>query len=167
MIHSFIIAAISADGYIAERADQVSTSWTSAEDKTFFSERTKQAGVVVMGATTFKTIGRALPGRHMIVYSTSPIEAEGVETTTAEPMALLADLEQRGFKEIAICGGASIYTQFMKAGAVQTLYLTVHPVVFGAGIPLFTEPLRRNLVLTKTTPLSPSVLLLEYSIQSH
>ena len=57
----FIIAAISADGFIAKDPKEPSTSWTSLVDKKHFSEITKRAGTVVMGAKTYETIGKALP----------------------------------------------------------------------------------------------------------
>lgn len=144
IIHSmkiFIISAISADGFIAKDPIAPSTSWTSAEDKKHFSEITKRAGVIVMGAKTFATIGRALPGRKTIVYSNTPINVTGIETTSLAPAELIKQLEQEGFKEVAICGGTTIYTMFMKAGVVDSLYLTIEPVIFGSGIPLFKETL--------------------------
>lgn len=64
-----LIAAISADGKIAERPDQTSLDWTSKEDTKFFVEKTKEAGVVVMGARTYATIGKPLKGRRLIVLS--------------------------------------------------------------------------------------------------
>lgn len=170
MIHSFIIAAISRDGFIARTSGQNSTDWTSQEDKKFFRERTKAAGVMVMGSTTFETIGKALPGRHMIVYSDKDVSHDPryaeIEVTKKDPQELLKDLEQRGYKEVAICGGASIYTLFMKHNAVQTVYLTVHSPLFESGIPLFNEPMMDRLTAVKSTDLAPNVILVEYQVQS-
>lgn len=64
-----LIAAISVDGKIAEHPDQISLDWTSKEDTKFFVEKTKEAGVVVMGARTFATIGKPLKGRRVIVLT--------------------------------------------------------------------------------------------------
>src|SRR6185436_20244233 len=100
------IAMMTADGLIA-RHDHHAALWSSKEDKQFFSKRTKEAGVIVMGAKTFATMGKPLPGRLNIVYTPDPILMEGVETTTLPPPELLASLEKRGFKEVAICGGST------------------------------------------------------------
>lgn len=161
----FLIAAISTDGYIAP-ADKTflpSISWTSSEDKKFFARRTKEAGVVIMGSRTYETIGRPLPERHTIVYSDSK-SYEGVETTAQDPQVLLADLEKRGYKEVAICGGATIYTMFMEAGLIDTMYLTVEPVVFGQGIPLFSKPIFTRLSLQQETKLGGQTILLKYTV---
>lgn len=175
-MHCFLIVALTADGYIGKDAHHTSTRWTSAEDSRWFNQRTKQAGVMVMGRTTFDTIGRALPDRSTIVYSRqlpdgaadiatqTKLEKNQVYYTTASPQDLLAKLEQLGCTEVAICGGSSIYTLFMTAGVVQTLYLTIEPVLFGRGVALFNQPLEQQLQLTEVNKLSDSTIVLSYSV---
>lgn len=164
MISAFIIAAQSLDGFISPLEHTNSMSWTSGADKDFFKKRTKEAGVIVMGRTTFETIGKALPERKMIVYTSKPLEIEGVETTQLAPKELLYKLEKEGYTEVAICGGSSIYSLFLESGLVSKLYITLEPVLFGNGIPLFTSVYQTRLELLSTTPLSQNTLLLEYQI---
>src|SRR5689334_19489130 len=104
---TFIIAAVSADGYIAKDAHHSPMFWTSKADKKRFVELTKQAGVVVMGSSTYITLSKPLKERVNIVYSKSKT-FEGVEMTQDSPKDLLNKLEARGFKEVAICGGSNI-----------------------------------------------------------
>ncbi len=159
---AFIIAALTADGFIAENSSHAAT-WTSKADKEFFRKRTKEAGVMVMGSKTFETIGKALPGRKTVVYTSSK-SYEGVETTKESPAELLARLEKEGFSEAAICGGSSIYTLFMKSGLVSKLYVTVEPVTFGTGMGLFNEKMNTTLSLVSSTPLEGGAVLLEYDV---
>jgi len=159
----FIIAALSADGFIAKDQAHAAT-WTSKEDKQFFAKKTKEAGVVVMGSNTYKTIGRPLKERLNIVYSRQALIFPDVQVTQEYPEDLVARLEKQGFGEIAIIGGAQIYTLFMEAGLVDTLYLSVEPLIFGQGIPLFTKPLQTNLSLILQQRLGEQSLLLEYSV---
>ena len=98
MIHTFIIAAQTVDGFIAKDPSEISTAWTSGADKKFFVERTKKAGVVVMGSKTFETIGKPLKDRLTIVYSRRGKAYEDVETTAKHPKDILGELEQRGFR---------------------------------------------------------------------
>ena len=166
-MNCFIIAVLSADGYIARDSSAPSTAWTGKADKKRFVEITKRAGVVVMGQNTWKTFGgRALKDRLNIVYSPEPIPdlPPGVEITAKSPADLLAELEKRGFKEVAICGGSQIYTMFMKSGLVNKLYLTVEPVIFGDGIRLFKESLDYKLKLENSTQTEDGALLLEYAV---
>lgn len=161
----FMIAAVTADGYIARHANHLA-DWTSKEDKQLFVRLTKEAGVMVMGSTTFKTIGRALPGRRMMVYSSKPesIDTEGVEGVNEEPSELVARLEKEGESGLAICGGASIYNLFIRSGMVDELYLTVEPKLFGTGIQLFAGELDIDLNLIDTEKLNDNTVLLHYKV---
>lgn len=164
MISAFMIAAISLDGYISPIEHTKSTQWTSDADKKLFVQKTKEAGVMVMGRTTFDTIGKALPGRRTIVYTSKSIDIEGVETTQLPPAELLAQLESEGHTQVAICGGASIWSQFMHAGCISKLYITLEPILFGSGVPLLNEIGPIRLTLVSSTLIAENTLLLEYDI---
>lgn len=161
----FIIAAVSLDGMIGRDSGH-GADWTSKEDKKLFKELTKQAGVIVMGSKTFKTIGRALPDRRNIVMTRSPDDSypEGVEPTNEAPEQLLARLEQEGATSVAICGGAEIYYLFMQHQLVDELYITVEPVVFGTGVPLFRNTLNTKLQLSESRQLNKNCVLLHYKV---
>lgn len=175
---TFIIAALSADGYIAKDANH-SAFWTSKDDKKRFVELTKRAGVVVMGSTTFATLPRPLKDRRNIVYTRSKnydkqieaLRAEGatgdIEVTSLPPAELLADLAKRGYKEVAICGGSKIYTMFMKARAVDKIYLTIEPIIFGKGIRLFDEDMQQFLTLLSSEVTPNGTVMLEYQVNHH
>ncbi len=181
-----IIAAVSADGKIAQRAGQSSLDWTSKEDTRFFVEKTKEIGTVVMGNTTWQTFGKPLKGRRLIVLSrmaqttpnpSSPEEGKRVSSPSqgevkegsvefvSEPVAdLVARLEREGVTALAVCGGANVYAQFLSAGLVNELFLTVEPVLFGDGVPLAAGIDRVNLEFIDSTMLGDSSVLLHYRV---
>ncbi len=164
MIKVFIIAAMSADGFIAKDSQHSPMYWSSKVDKKRFVELTKRAGVVVMGSSTYKTIGQPLKERVNIVYSKNQT-FEGVQMTQDSPIELIQKLEEKGHKEVAICGGTHIYTMFMKSGLVDTLYLTIEPVFFGKGMNLFNEDLHYSLkLISSQTSEATGTLLLEYKV---
>ncbi len=159
-----LIAAISADGKIGQAPGQSSLEWTSKEDTRFFVEKTKEIGTVVMGNTTFKTFGKPLKGRRLIVmtHTISPERAErveGIEFTSESVLALVARLENEGVTHLAVCGGASVYSQFLQSGLVNELFLTVEPVLFGEGIPLVSGIGRIDLKLIESRPLGQGILM--------
>ncbi len=165
---TFIIAALTADGLLAKGHDHV-TTWTSKADKNFFKEKTKEAGVIVMGSKTFETIGRALPGRRNIVLSRTKKfdDVNGLETSSESPRELVTRLEKEGVRELAICGGAGIYTSFMKENLVDTLYITVEPILFGQGLSLFNESFETKLKLKESRPIGDGAVVLEYEVIKH
>jgi dihydrofolate reductase len=160
-----LVAALTADGFIGRSSDHLA-DWTGKADKKLFVRVTKEMGVMVMGSRTFATIGRALPGRRTIVYTSRPeeITAEGVETTGEPPADLVKRLQQEGANGLAVAGGASIYNQFMKAGVVDELYLTITPVLFGQGVRLFTDEMAISLELIDHTALDEDTILLHYKV---
>lgn len=162
----FIIAALTADGFIGRDSGHTA-DWTGGEDKKVFTRLTKEAGVMVMGSRTLATIGRALPERRTIVYTSRPddIAIEGVEPTNEPPAELLKRLENEGAKAVAIAGGASIYRMFMEAGLVDELYLTYVPILFGQGVTLFSGELSSRLELLDETKLSDGAVVLHYIVK--
>lgn len=158
-----IIAAMSADGFIAESKDQL-INWTSKEDKKFFSDMTKKSGVMVLGGNTFRTFKALLPGRRHIVYTRGKIDNPGAEATDEEPIKLIRRLQDEGLTEVAVCGGSSIYSMFLEAGVVTDVYLTIEPLIFGRGIKLFENPSKVKLILQSVKKLNDSTVLLHYKV---
>jgi dihydrofolate reductase len=163
----FIIAALTTDGFIGRDATHTSIDWTSVEDKHAFRAATKDAGVMVMGSRTFATINRSMPGRKIVVYTTHPQDLpvlDGVEATDKSPAELLRQLESEGYTQVAICGGSSVYTQFLQAGVVDELHLTIEPILFGKGVTLFNDTLDIKLELDRTKHLNQHTLQLVYRV---
>jgi dihydrofolate reductase len=159
----FIIAAQTKDGFIAKDENHAA-SWTSKEDKRRFVELTKKAGVIVMGSKTANTLPFPLKDRLNIVYTRNPdLKREGFEYTQKSPQDLIEELSARGYTDVAICGGTSIYTLFMKSGLVSKLYLTIEPISFGTGLPLFYEDFSSKLKLIKSETVE-GTLFNEYEV---
>lgn len=168
-----LIAALSADGFIARQKHELSTKWTSKEDARWFSRKTKEIGICIMGKTTYDTIGRPLPGRLIYVLSKTgqPMtilpnseitEAGSVLVTSSSPEEIVTVLRERGVARVAVCGGGSVYNQFLQQQLVDHLFLTIEPALFGAGITLAQQPLDLKLRLLQLHPLSESTIVLEY-----
>lgn len=160
----FIVAALTADGFIGRSSDHF-PDWTGKADKQFFTEVTKRAGVMVMGRSTYETIGRALPGRKTVVYTSRPLDNTEVETTNLPPEELLTQLQDEGYNEVAICGGQATYDLFLRAGLVDELYLTFAPVLFGAGLTLAKTEMSQALSLKEVKTLDDDTLLAIYEVQ--
>lgn len=166
-----LVMATTADGKIAKDKEHIA-DWTSKEDKKFFVEKTKECKVMIMGMTTYQTIGRPLPGRLTIVYTRNPNAPElqpqpGVlEYTNLGARELLAQLEKRGFAEVALVGGGTINAMFLREKLIDDIYLSIEPYVFGAGLSVFAEaPADVALDLIEVSKLSEQVVLLHYRLK--
>ena len=156
------------NGKIAHSSDEL-VDWTSKEDKQFFHAETKKCGVIVMGNSTYKTMGRPLPGRLNMVMTRSPDVSQNwsgvLEFTAKPPQELLLDLELRDFNTVAVTGGAQIFSQFLEAGLADELAITIEPKIFGSGINIFADMSRDfALELIETRTLNPHVVLLRYRV---
>jgi dihydrofolate reductase len=164
----FAIAAITVNGLIGQSPNQTSWDWTSPEDRKLLVSLTKEAGSVVLGSRTFDTFEhkRAFPGRRTIIYTRHPetITIPGIETTGETPMELVTRLEHEGLAGLAVLGGTSIYDQFLKSGVLQELYLTVEPVIFGSGVPLFGTAAAKLRALD-SRKLNDNTVLLHYAVE--
>lgn len=171
-----LFAALSADGFIARHEKELSKKWTSKEDILWFARKTKEIGICIMGRTTYETKGKPLLGRATIVLSKNgkpiaevqpiePSETGNVYFTNSSPEEIVADLERRGVTKIAICGGSTIYHQFLHLGLVNRLYLTIEPLFFGTGISLANRALNTKLRLLQLHPLSENTIVLEYQVE--
>jgi dihydrofolate reductase len=163
-VRVLLLAVITLDGKIARHAHELS-NWSSREDKRLFARTTREAGVVIMGRSTYETIGRPLPDRLNVVMTRHPpVDApEGVEFTADSPRRILERLAARGYNAVAVTGGAQVYRAFLEAGVVDELWLTVEPLAFGEGISLFGDaPFEQRFALLEAQRLGEGAVHLRY-----
>ena len=61
--------------------------------------------------------------------------------------------------------GGKLATSFLKEGLVNEIYLNVEPIVFGKGIPIFTnENFEKNLELLQVKKFSKNEVRLHYMV---
>lgn len=160
--------AITLDGKIAKHANQFA-DWTSKADKKMFVAETKKAGVIVMGETTYNTIGRPLPNRLNIVLSHEPERHESIpgslEFIKATPKEIVSLLEKRGFETVILGGGATVNGSFLKESLIDEIWLTIEPKIFGEGLPLFNgADVNLNLELISVEKIDENVLQVRYRV---
>lgn len=80
----------------------------------------------------------------------------GVERVylNGQPQEICANLEARGIHKAALLGGPSTNLQFLRAGLVDEIYLTVEPVTIGRGIRFLNEPLESRWTLADSQVLN-------------
>jgi len=165
-----LIAAMSIDGFIAplDKESLPSTVWTSKEDKDFFSQKSKEIGLMIMGSKTFETIGKTLPERVSIVMTSQPEKYAKYKDpdllfTDETPEEILENLAKQEVEQVALCGGSNIYSLFLEKGLVDKMFLTVEPFIFGEGVKLFNSKIEQEFSLLKQNRLNEKgTLLLEY-----
>jgi len=161
--------AMSLDGYIAGpkgEADWI-TMDPGIEMASFFS----QFDTILVGRGTFEPMAAAgrttMPGMKTIVFSTTlrPEDHRGVSIITENHLQVLADLKASAGKDIWLFGGGTLFRTLVEASMVDTVELSVVPILLGAGIPLAPNPTRRiSLSLAGHKIYASGIVVLEYTI---
>jgi dihydrofolate reductase len=96
--------------------------WYIPEDEQYYDKSTRSyGGNVLMGSTTFKTIGaQPMPGRQNYVLTRDKTPMDGVEAVN-DLDRFLKDFQD---KDLWIIGGANIFSQVIQAGEADELYIT-------------------------------------------
>jgi dihydrofolate reductase len=162
-----LLMAQTLDGRIAKDANHF-PDWTESADKKFFRSRTKEAGVMIFGRTTFETLPGVLPGRLSVVMSRSAGEWEAREEnlvfTSLSPKEILKKLKSLGFQNTIVAGGTTINSLFARENLIDQVIVTLSPLVFGQGLGVFDETVEMNLQLEKFEKIGETTLALWYSV---
>ena len=129
--------AVSHDGYIAKLDGD--SSWVSSVDEDLFVKRAREAGCLVVGRRTFEQYrGSIYPISAIlnIVLTTdakyASLEPNVVTASSADEAVTMA--QEKGIHRMLVAGGAQTARAFYERGIVNEIYLSVHPLVLGAGI---------------------------------
>jgi dihydrofolate reductase len=111
-----LVAAVARNGVIGNGPD---IPWKLPGEQRLFKELT-MGHVLLMGRTTYESIGRPLPGRTTIVLTRSPTwSADGVLVAHDLPVALaLADTVDG---DVMVAGGGEVYAAALPLADEQVL----------------------------------------------
>ena len=127
---------------IIARNENDPVNWSSAEDKRFFKQITTESGLVLMGRRTYESIGRNLPGRINVVMSRQkeinlPYRPKYLVSGT--PQEIVSFLRDKGYTDMCVIGGQSVFTEFLNAGLSTDIYITIEPMIMAGNLNLFGE----------------------------
>lgn len=106
------------------------------------------------------------PGIHRYVFSNSLTQADQGEVINGDWVNKVKEIINSPGKDIWLFGGANLTEQFMNENLVDELQLAVHPIILGAGKPLFPSlEDRKNFKLKETIPYESGLVQLIYTKQ--
>jgi len=165
-----MMMAQTADGIMAKNSNDI-PDWTSKADKKVFVEETKKHKVIIMGRSTFETIGRPLPRRLNLILTPDPekfedknVEGE-LEFFSGTPEEVIAHLSDRGYKSCVLAGGAYTNSLFLKSNLVDELLVTISPKMFGNGMTIAQgSDLNIELKLLENKNIDENTVMLRYKV---
>lgn len=134
----------SVDGFIGRTPDEPPHLWASPEEQAVFLADVAAADWSVMGRGTHTAADR--PDRRRIVFSSSAGAGEWrrptqlwIDPATLAPADLPALVGHiHHLRAGLILGGTRVHDWFLAHDAIDAVHLTVEPLTFGAGLPLFS-----------------------------
>lgn len=163
-----LFIATSLDGYIARMDGRI--DWLFTDQDYGFREFFSNVDTVVMGRKTYEislSFGEyPYPGRAGFVFSRSRNgqQDEHGRFIADDPAGFIAGLRQKPGKNIWLVGGSELVRDFVQADLIDEYVISIHPVILGAGIPLFRSPLPlQNLLFRDSTTFDSGLVQLSYS----
>jgi dihydrofolate reductase len=137
--------AMSVDGYIAGPNGEA--DWISFDPEVDFATIWAQFDTLLMGRQTYeaarKRLGNAaFTGITTIVFSRTMRQQDHPEVTVVSELNpdWIQALQARSGKDIWLMGGSELFRSFLDSGSVNTVEVSVIPVLLGSGVPLLPPP---------------------------
>jgi len=146
-------AACSLDGFIAGSGGEIDWLYISADVNQIMRDYWKSVDTILMGRKTWDQAVRMGGGGDMsgmskiktYVFSRTmkSLDAKGAALVSDDAGEFVRDLKLRPGKDICLMGGGEFARSLFEANVVDEVGMNVHPVLLGAGVPMFLDPSHR------------------------
>jgi dihydrofolate reductase len=139
------VVAMSVDGYIAGPNGEA--DWIGIDPEVDFAAIWAQFDTLLMGRRTYEAASQrlgeaAFTGITTIVFSRTMKQQDHPKVTVVPELNSdwVQALQARSGKDIWLFGGGGLFRYFLDFGHVDTVEVTVIPVLLGGGVPLLPPP---------------------------
>ncbi|GBG58387.1 hypothetical protein SPFL3102_02109 [Sporomusaceae bacterium FL31] len=175
--------AVTLDGFIEGKNGEV--DWCMMDPDMGFTNFLNQIDTILYGRKSYDLWGQYVPkaeesdtekeiwqlvhSKEKYVFSRTQLGTDNQAIFINENiLEEVNKLKNKPGKDIWLYGGASLITTFINLGLVDEFRLSIHPVILGAGKPLFIDIKQRlNLKLVHTRTFSSGVVQLIYYLNGN
>ena len=161
--------AASLDGYIAGPKGEF--DWIPEDPTVDFAAIFAGVDTVLLGRRSFELTRQGPPwpaGTRVFVFSRTLRAHDHPEVTIVSENAgaVVAALRQEDGGHIWLFGGGELFASLLAAGQVDTVEVTIVPILLGGGVPLLPPGAPRTALLLTGTHVYPSGMVsVKYSVQ--
>ncbi len=158
--------AVSLDGFIEGPNGEY--DWCFTDQDYGLTEFSKQIDALVMGRKTYDMMkgydgASSWSQAKTFVFSRTLAPTSGIEVLNGNVVETMMQLRQQPGKSIWLFGGADLTTQFINHNLIDEYWLSVHPILLGAGKSLFQNiAKRKNLKLIHSKVYDTGLVSLRY-----
>jgi len=162
------------DGFIAHEDHSINGFVAEGEHVSDYLESlNKDYDTVVMGRRTYEFgfqfgVTNPYPWMKQYVFSRTMGRSPdpNVDLVSENIIDFVRELKEGTGKNIYLCGGAELAARLLSEGLIDEIILKLNPVLFGAGVPLFSGDMKqRELELMGSKVYGNGVILLNYVIK--
>ena len=143
--------ACSLDGFIAGSDGALDWLHGSRDVNQIMSEYWSSIDTVLMGRKTWEDAVRRGGGggssakikTYVFSRTLEKLDAKGAELVREDAGEFVRRLKSRKGKGICLMGGGEFARSLFEADAIDEVGMNVHPVLLGAGVPMFLDPRHR------------------------
>jgi dihydrofolate reductase len=166
--------ASTVDGFIARQDHTVDGFLNEGEHVTDYLNALKSDyDTVLMGRRTYEfglQFGVTDPypwlKQYVISRTMERNPDPNVELISENALGFVRELKEGMGKDIYLCGGADLASKLFAEGFIDEIRLKVNPILYGSGIPLFSETIKQSdLELTHSKVYGNGVALLHYAVK--
>jgi dihydrofolate reductase len=173
--------ANSLDNFIAREDGAVDWLLWSDEAGEIMKEYWSRIDTMVMGRKTGEIVlkelskhkgkkGKSPYGEiktYIFSHTVPPMETDDVTVLKDDPAKFVRSLKKKKGKEICVMGGGEFAKLLFEAGVIDEIGFNIHPVLLGAGIPLFHEMSRQiDLELIESRALKNGCVYVLYRVNN-
>jgi dihydrofolate reductase len=161
---------MSLDGYIAGPKGE--GDWIVMDPEVDFRSLFAGFDTILMGRKTYETIRQQrgdvrTPGMQTFVFSRTlrPADCPGV-TVSHDPERTLQDLAKKPGKDIWLFGGGRLFRSLLELGLVDTVEVSIIPVLLGGGLSVLSHPAKQAKLKLKKYRIyeKTGIVSLEYAV---
>ncbi len=162
-----LFIASSLDGYIARVNGDI--DWLFTDQNYGYTKFLDSIDTVFMGRKTYEQV--LTLGEYPYQEKKSYVFTKNIDFSASYDVKVVTDLDTfvNDFrlldgKNIWLVGGSLLIRDFLNKNLVNEVILSVHPIILGAGIPLFANPNTTALQLTGCQTYSSGLVQLSYDV---
>lgn len=147
---------------------QDDSDWVN--DWEIFSSKIKDFGCIAMGRRTYECAGELFPYQNAFNIVTSSTLAQTDDPSyiigNFSPQEIIIQAQKRGFDHLLLVGGPKTVKSFLEANLINELILTIHPLLFGQGKPIFESipSFKKDLALISVEQIKSPLVTISYQI---
>jgi dihydrofolate reductase len=164
--------AVSLDNYIEGAHGEY--DWCFTDQDYGMTDFIKRVDAIFYGRKSYDMMQTATPesdalwkDKKSYVFSNTLKKRNDYELIAGDIKSPVNAIKQQQGKDIWLFGGASIAVSLLNAGLVDEIVLAVHPIILGAGKPLFAGVEKRvKTKLIKAKPYDTGLVMMTYAIEN-